>query len=82
MTRLRVAALQYFIRPLQTFDQFREQVVGSSKQPPTTAPRGNKSICIGCSMDSEVATHPASDAAACVIHGHSRRSRSRAFRHT
>jgi len=28
MTRLRVAALQYFIRPLQTFDQVREQVVG------------------------------------------------------
>jgi predicted amidohydrolase len=28
MTRLRVAALQYFIRPLQTFEEFREQVVG------------------------------------------------------
>ncbi len=28
MTRLRVATLQYFIRPLQTFEQFRDQVVG------------------------------------------------------
>jgi predicted amidohydrolase len=28
MTRLRVAALQYFIRPLQTFEQFRDQVIG------------------------------------------------------
>jgi predicted amidohydrolase len=28
MTRLRVASLQYFIRPLQTFEQFRDQVVG------------------------------------------------------
>ena len=27
MDRLRVAALQYFIRPVQTFDQFRDQVV-------------------------------------------------------
>lgn len=28
MSRLRVAALQYFIRPLQNFEQFRDQVVG------------------------------------------------------
>ncbi len=28
MARLRVASLQYFIRPLQSFDQFRDQVVG------------------------------------------------------
>lgn len=28
MSRLRVASLQYFIRPIQTFDQFRDQVVG------------------------------------------------------
>lgn len=28
MTRLRVASLQYFIRPIQSFDQFRDQVVG------------------------------------------------------
>jgi hypothetical protein len=28
MTRLRGASLQYFIRPLQTFEQFRDQVVG------------------------------------------------------
>jgi predicted amidohydrolase len=28
MNRLRVAALQYFIRPLQAFEQFRDQVVG------------------------------------------------------
>jgi predicted amidohydrolase len=28
MTRLRVASLQYFIRPLQTFEQFRDQVIG------------------------------------------------------
>ena len=28
MTRLRVAALQYFIRPIQSFEQFRDQVVG------------------------------------------------------
>ena len=28
MARLRVASLQYFIRPIQTLDQFRDQVVG------------------------------------------------------
>ena len=28
MTRLRVASLQYFIRPIETFSQFRDQVVG------------------------------------------------------
>ena len=28
MARLRVASLQYFIRPIHAFDQFREQVVG------------------------------------------------------
>ena len=28
MERIRVAALQYFIRPVSTFDQFRDQVVG------------------------------------------------------
>ena len=28
MARLRVAALQYFIRPIQKFEQFRDQVVG------------------------------------------------------
>jgi predicted amidohydrolase len=28
MTRLRVASLQYFIRPLETFEQFRDQVAG------------------------------------------------------
>ncbi len=28
MSRLRVASLQYFIRPLQTFEQFRDQVTG------------------------------------------------------
>ena len=28
MERLRVASLQYFIRPVQTFDQFRDQVQG------------------------------------------------------
>ncbi len=28
MARLRVASLQYFIRPITTFDQFRDQVVG------------------------------------------------------
>ena len=28
MARLRVASLQYFIRPIPTFDQFREQVCG------------------------------------------------------
>ena len=28
MARLRVASLQYFIRPLERFDQFRDQVVG------------------------------------------------------
>jgi predicted amidohydrolase len=28
MDRIRVAALQYFIRPVATFDQFRDQVVG------------------------------------------------------
>jgi len=28
MDRIRVASLQYFIRPVQTFEQFRDQVVG------------------------------------------------------
>lgn len=28
MARLRVASLQYFIRPITSFDQFREQVIG------------------------------------------------------
>ena len=28
MPRLRVASLQYFVRPIRTFDQFRDQVVG------------------------------------------------------
>jgi predicted amidohydrolase len=28
MARLRVASLQYFIRPISTFDQFRDQVIG------------------------------------------------------
>ncbi len=28
MARLRVASLQYFIRPIQTFGQFRDQVIG------------------------------------------------------
>jgi predicted amidohydrolase len=28
MARLRVASLQYYIRPIQTFDQFREQIIG------------------------------------------------------
>jgi predicted amidohydrolase len=28
MARLRVASLQYFIRPIQAFDQFRDQVIG------------------------------------------------------
>jgi len=28
MERIRVAALQYFVRPVQTFDQFRDQVQG------------------------------------------------------
>ncbi|NQU09426.1 carbon-nitrogen hydrolase family protein [bacterium] len=28
MDRIRVAALQYYIRPVQSFDQFRDQVVG------------------------------------------------------
>ena len=28
MERIRVASLQYYIRPVQSFDQFRDQVVG------------------------------------------------------
>lgn len=28
MNQLRVAALQYFIRPIETFDQFKKQVTG------------------------------------------------------
>ena len=28
MERIRVASLQYFIRPVQTFEQFRDQVKG------------------------------------------------------
>jgi predicted amidohydrolase len=28
MDRIRVASLQYFVRPVQTFEQFRDQVQG------------------------------------------------------